>query len=79
MLEKIFFGPGDYLASRLSARQRRAIIAWLLILAIFPFTPITYIWRNAIWMIWFISMIAIYLSLGGMLSAETPVEDEDDL
>jgi hypothetical protein len=78
VFSRIFYGPGDWLATKLGARQRRAIIAWLLILAIFPFTPLTYIWRNTIWMIWAISMIAIYLSLGGMLSAETPVEEEDE-
>ena len=71
----IFYGPGDWLAQKFTARQRRAIATWVIILTIFPGT-LTYIWKDAIWMVWALSIIAIAFGAWGIASAETPVESE---
>lgn len=76
LLLRAFYGPGDWLAERTSVRQRRAIGAWLLILAIFPGTPIWYVWRDALWLIGLMGLVAIWIALAGVVSAETPVEGQ---
>lgn len=75
MRARIFFAPGDWLATRFDARTRRAIIAWLLIADIAS-TPLQWPLRNSVSLVWGLSQIAIAIGLGGMLSAETPVEEE---
>lgn len=71
-----FYGPGDWLGSRFTARTRRAIAAWTMILLICPVTPVTYLWKDQVWMIWLVSMVALVLAMWGVVSAETPVEKE---
>jgi hypothetical protein len=71
----LFYGPGDWLGTRLSARVRRAIAAWALILITITI-PLRYPFRNAVWLVWLISEVALVLSCGGIVSAETPVEKE---
>lgn len=77
-MKRFFYGPGDWLATRYTARQRRAVAAWLLILSVFPFTPLTYFWKDAVWMVWVLSILAIWISLATIVTGETPVEKEDD-
>lgn len=77
MWARLFYGPGDWLATRTTRRQRCAVAAWLLIFSIFPGTPLWYVWRDAIWLIGAMSLVALWLALAGVVSAETPVEKED--
>jgi hypothetical protein len=78
MRKRLLYGPGDWLGTRWSARERRAMLAWALLLSIFPLTPLTFFWKDAVWMVWTLSIIAIWLSLISAVSAETPAEAEDD-
>lgn len=77
MISKIFYWPGDYLGSRFTARQRRAIAAWSLIGTIVTI-PARYPFRNYVSLVWLISEIALVFSLWGVVSAETPVEKEGE-
>lgn len=76
MKEKIFFGPGDWLGGRLNARERRAVATWLLIIYIVTI-PLRLPFKDIVWMVWLLSEIAIVISLATMVSAETPVEEEE--
>lgn len=78
MSEKFFYAPGDWLGSRFSARQRRAIAAWCLIL-VFVTIPLRYFAKDAVWMVWLLSEVALLFGLWGVVSAETPVEAEEAL
>jgi len=75
-LSRSFHAPGDWIAAHSTARQRRSLIAWVLIIDILS-TPIQYPFRTYVSLVWFLSQIALIIGLGGMLSAETPVEKED--
>lgn len=77
MIEKILYGPGDWLGARFTVRQRRALAAWVMILTIFPGIPFTYLWKNSVWMVWLLSIIALTFAAWGVLAAETPVEKEE--
>jgi hypothetical protein len=72
---RFFYGPGDWLAGRFTARQRRAIAAWLMIWVIIS-TPFQFPWRNSVTLVWTISQIALILGLWAVVSGETPVEEE---
>lgn len=76
MLSRVFHGPGDWLAAKTTVRQRRSIATWLLIVSIFPGTPIWFVWRDAIWLIGLMGLVAIWLALASVVSAETPVEQQ---
>lgn len=75
MIEKILYGPGDWLGSRFTVRQRRAIAAWTMIL-IAVTIPLRYPYRTYVSLVWAISELALLLSMWGVVSAETPVEKE---
>lgn len=72
---RLFYAPGDWLGARFSARARRAFAAWSLILIVAT-VPLRYPYRNAVWLVWAISEFALVLSMWGVVSAETPVEEE---
>jgi carbon starvation protein CstA len=72
----LFYGPGDWLAGRTNARARRAFAAWVLIACIFPGIPAWFLLRNQLWFVGFMSIVALILAMWGVVSAETPVEDE---
>lgn len=74
-MRRVFYAPGDWLGSRFSARTRRAIAAWALIL-ILATIPLRYPFRAEVWMVWAISELALLLGMWGVVSAETPVEEE---
>jgi hypothetical protein len=78
MFKRIFYGPGDWLATCSTARQRRAAATWVLIFWIFPGLPMWLWLRNAIWFIGLMSIIALWLSAWAMVGTETPVEEEKD-
>lgn len=71
----VFYAPGDWMGSRFDARQRRAIAAWTLILIILTI-PARYPFRNYVSLVWLISEVALVLAMWGVVSAETPVEEE---
>lgn len=75
VLTKIFYAPGDWMGSRFTARQRRAIAAWTLILIVLTM-PLRYPYRQYVSLVWAISELALILSMWGVVSAETPVEEE---
>lgn len=72
----IFFGPADLLAHRTSARTRRAINFWLMVIWIGPGTVLWYLLRDALWFVGFMSVYAIWTGHLGAVAAETPVEGE---
>lgn len=76
-LSAFFYGPGDWLANRTSTRSRRALGAWFLIFFIFPGIPGWYLLRNVLWFVGLMSIVALILSMWGVVSAETPVEAEE--
>jgi len=77
MIQRIYYGPSDWLSARTSARSRRAMNFWLLVLWILPGVLVWLILRNALWFVGFMSIYAIWTGHLGALSAETPVEAED--
>jgi hypothetical protein len=75
-MKTLFYKPGDWLAGKFSARTRRSVAAWIIILTIVPGMPLTYIWKDDVWMVWLLSMIALVVGAWGIAAAETPVESE---
>lgn len=65
------------MGSRFTARQRRAIAAWTMILIIVTI-PLRYPFRTYVSLVWAISEVALILAMWGVVSAETPVEREGD-
>lgn len=75
-MSQFFFGPPDWFAEKTSARLRRAIAFWLLIVTTFILIPVTYPVRASVAVLWAISMLALVLACLAMTAAETPVETE---
>ena len=71
----MFHRPGDWLVGRTSARERRSLATWTLILACVTL-PIRFLWKDAVWQVWALSELAILISLITTIFAETPVEHE---
>lgn len=71
----VFYGPGDWLGARFSARTRRAFAAWALILVVATI-PLRYPYRGSVPLLWSISEGALVLALWAVTAAETPVEPE---
>lgn len=72
---RIFYAPGDWMGGRFTARQRRTIATWTLILVIVTI-PFRYPYRSDVSLVWAISELALVLGLWSIVSAETPVEHE---
>lgn len=77
MLTKVFYGPGDWLATRLTVRQRRATATWLLIVVILT-TPFQWPWKDSVALVWMISQVALAVAFVALVLSETPVEKEDN-
>lgn len=73
---RAFYGPPDWIAVHTTARDRRAINFWLLVLWLGPGLAVWVILRSALWFIGFMSIYAIWTGHLGAASAETPVEPE---
>jgi hypothetical protein len=73
---RFLYGPPDWISESLSARDRRTINFWLLILWIFPGALIWWLLKNELWFIGFMSIYAIWVSHLTAVAAETPVEEE---
>jgi hypothetical protein len=71
----IYHAPGDWIVRRTTARDRRSLNAWLLIIVTLT-VPLRFEWKDAVWMVWALSEVAILISLFTNVSAETPVEHE---
>lgn len=74
-MKRVFYWPGDWLGGRFSARTRRALAAWFLIL-ITATIPLRFPFRTYVSLVWAISEVALILAMWGVVSAETPVENE---
>lgn len=74
-MSRILYGPGDWLGSRLTARQRRAVAMWVFLVYVGTL-PLRLQFKNAVWMVWILSELAIMISLLTIVAAETPVEPE---
>jgi len=77
MISRMFYAPGDWLAERSTARQRRALAAWALIIWIFPGLPLWLYFRNTLWFVGFMSIVALWWTGWTTVAAETPVEREE--
>lgn len=75
-LSTVFYAPGDWLANRLTVRQRRAVSAWLLIVWLVPGLPIWVVLRSALWFVGFMSLFALWWTGLATVAGETPVEAE---
>lgn len=75
-LSRLFYAAPDWFEAHTSARQRRAINFWLLIVWIVPGFAIWLLLKDALWFIGFMSIYAIWTGHLGALSAETSVEHE---
>lgn len=73
---EVFYAPGDWLGARFTARTRRALAAWALILIVATM-PLRYPYRSYVSLVWAISELALVLAMWGVVSAETPVEPEE--
>ena len=75
-MRRVFFAPGDWIAEHTSARLRRGIIFWaLVIICLVAFA--TYPLRENIGVLWALSVFALVLGCVVALFAETPVETEE--
>jgi hypothetical protein len=75
-LRRIWYGPPEWIARSTSAKQRRAINFWVLVLWLIPGTVIWFAFRNALWFVGFMSVWAIWVGHLSAVAAETPVEHE---
>lgn len=75
-LSRAFYGPPDWIALHTTARTRRAINFWLLVLWLGPGLALWIALRNVFWFLGFMSIYAIWAGHLGAASAETPVENE---
>jgi hypothetical protein len=74
---RFFFTPGDWISDHTSARLRRAIIFWALVVIVIAGIA-TYPARANIGVLWALSVFALILGCIVALFAETPVETEDE-
>jgi hypothetical protein len=68
MIQKIYYGPWDWLVTKTNARGRRAFGGWTLILAIIG----AFFFGRAVLYVTFLSLLALVPNV----SSETPVEEE---
>lgn len=66
----------EWLTSRTTARQRRAIHFWLTVFWVTAGTVIWILLREELWFVGFMSLYAIWISHLTGWAAETPVEHE---
>jgi hypothetical protein len=78
MLKRIYYAPYDWLTTRFSPRDRGAFAIWLGIIFLLS-APAQYPYKNAVWLVWLLSELAIILSQLGIVSAETPVKQDIDI
>ena len=76
-LRRIWYGPPEWIARRTTAKQRRAINFWVLVVWIIPGALIWFAMRNALWFVGFMSVWAIWVGHLSAVAAETPVEAEE--
>jgi hypothetical protein len=75
-LARAFYGPPDWLAHKVTARTRRAVGFWLLVLWLGPGLAAWLMLREALWFIGFMSIFAIWWTGWAGVGTETPVEPE---
>jgi hypothetical protein len=72
---RLLHGPGDWLVTHTSAKTRRSVAMWMFIVYVLT-VPLRYPFKDAVWMIYMLSELALALALLAVAAAETPVEDE---
>lgn len=77
-MERVIFGPGDWLVDHTSPRVRRAISVWLFILWLVPGLPIWILLRNSLWFVGFMSIFALWWTGMSTIGTETPVEIHEE-
>ena len=75
-LRRIWYGPPEWIARSTSAKQRRALNFWILVVWFVPGTLIWLTLRNQLWFVGFMSVWAIWVGHLSAVAAETPVEEE---
>lgn len=76
MLRRIFYGPGDWLASRTDARTRRAIAAWVFIYWLGPGFLMWFFLLHSLLYIGWMSIATAIVSTWALVGTETPTEEE---
>jgi hypothetical protein len=71
LLERVYFGPGDWIATCTTARQRRAFGFWNVVLAAAFAVP----FGSKVLYVTILSIVALIPNI----TSETPVEKEDDV
>ncbi len=72
----LFHRGSEFFVEVTSAKTRRTINFWLLILWLIPGSVIWFLLKDALWFVGFMSLYAIWISHWTAYSAETPVEEE---
>jgi len=75
---KIYYWPYDWLTTRFTPRDRGAFAIWIGIFFIVSI-PLQYPYKDAVWLVWLLSELALILSQFGVVSAETPVQQDIDI
>jgi hypothetical protein len=70
LLRRVYYGPSDWLVDRTTARDRRAFGFWTLAFAIVG----SFFFGRAVLFVTILSVVALVPNV----TAETPVEEEDD-
>jgi hypothetical protein len=70
LLRRVYYGPSDWLVDRTTARDRRSFGFWTLVAAIVG----AFFFGSAVLFVTVLSILALMPNL----TAETPVEEEDD-
>ena len=76
VLRRIWYGPPEWIARRTTAKQRRAINFWTLVVWLGPGLATWLLLRNELWFVGFMSVWAIWVGHLSAVAAETPVEEE---
>lgn len=77
MIERLFYGPSDWLAERTSARERRAWGFWLGVVFVLA-TALTWTSVEKTLAVRVLQLVTLLLLCWTIVTTETPVETEDD-
>jgi hypothetical protein len=78
MLKRIYYAPYDWITRRFTPRDRGAFAVWLGIIFVISI-PLQYPHKNSVTLVWLLSEIALVVGQLGVVSAETPVQQDVDI
>ena len=78
-MRKLYYGLPDKLIKVTSAEQRRAFNFWLTVFWLTVGSVIWFVLKDVLWFVGFMSLYAIWITHWSGFSAETPVEQEEDV